>query len=155
MAPKKGDKAPDFSMPSTQGKTVSLKDLAGKKFVLYFYPKDDTPGCTKQACNIRDNYAALQKTGVQLFGVSADDIDSHHKFIQKFNLPFPLLYDKGAEVAKQYGSYGEKEFSGRKYTMILRNTYLIDEKGHLAEMWQDVRPENQTDDLMKVLQPVK
>src|SRR5690606_19189176 len=112
---KLGDKAPEFTSIDQEGKEVSLKDFVGKRVVIYFYPKDNTPGCTTQACNLRDNYAALKKAGIVVLGVSADSIKSHQKFSQKFELPFTLLADEDHELLHLYGVWGEKKFMGRTY----------------------------------------
>src|ERR1700674_3244780 len=108
MALKEGDKAPDFTLPASDGSVVSLQGLRGKKVVLYFYPKDNTPGCTREACSFRDNHAAIQKAGAVVLGVSADNLTSHQKFANKYTLPFPLLSDEGAKVARAYDTWGEK-----------------------------------------------
>ncbi|MDD4087972.1 MAG: thioredoxin-dependent thiol peroxidase, partial [Bacteroidales bacterium] len=120
----KGDKAPDFTGNDQQGKVVSLDDFKGKKLVLYFYPKDDTPGCTKEACNLRDNYADLLDKGFALLGVSPDTEDSHQKFISKYELPFPLLSDPELKIIKAFGAWGEKNMYGRKYEGLLRTTFI-------------------------------
>ena len=124
-----GDKAPSFSGVDQDGKEVALKDYKGKKLVLYFYPKDDTPGCTAQACSLRDQYAGLKKKGIEIVGVSADNEAKHQKFIDKYQLPFRLLADTNHEVIKQYDVWGKKQFMGRVYEGIIRTTFLIDEKG--------------------------
>ncbi|ASZ14843.1 thioredoxin-dependent thiol peroxidase [Chitinophaga sp. MD30] len=126
---KEGDKAPIFKGTDQHGNTVSLKDFKGKKVVLYFYPKDMTPGCTAQACNLRDNYAALQQAGYVVVGVSADSAQRHAKFAEKYELPFPLLADEQREIIEQYGVWGEKKFMGRVFDGIHRVTFVIDEKG--------------------------
>lgn len=139
MPLKEGDKAPDFSLQATDGKTVSLKDLTGKKVVLYFYPKDMTPGCTKEACDFRDNYAAFQKAGAVVLGVSADTVPSHEKFRQKYDLPFPLLSDKDVQVSTAYGTWGTKKLYGREFMGMIRSTFLINEKGNIAKIWPKVK----------------
>ena len=126
---KEGDKAPIFKGMDQHGNTVSLKDFKGKKVVLYFYPKDMTPGCTAQACNLRDNYAALQREGYVVVGVSADSEQQHAKFAEKYDLPFPLLADEQREIIEQYGVWGEKKFMGRVFDGIHRVTFVINEKG--------------------------
>jgi peroxiredoxin Q/BCP len=131
---KKGDKAPDFSSEDQNGKKVSLADYRGKKLVLYFYPKDDTPGCTAQACNLRDHHDALIKKGYHILGVSPDSGKSHLKFIAKYNLPFDLLSDTDHSLAQQFGVYGLKKFMGREYMGINRTTFLIDENGVINEV---------------------
>jgi len=131
--------APDFSLPSTSGENVSLKSLRGKKLVLYFYPKDDTPGCTVEACDFRDNLARVKSAGAQVFGVSKDTLQSHEKFRAKYDLPFALLADPGSEVAKAYGAFGEKLFYGKKIVGTIRSTFLIDEKGRIEQIWSPVK----------------
>lgn len=146
---KKGDKAPDFSAKDQSGKTVQLADFKGSKLVLYFYPKDDTPGCTKEACNLRDNYDALLKAGYKVLGVSADDEASHQKFIQKFNLPFPLLADTDQKVSNAYQVWGERNLYGNKFMGISRTTFVIDEQGVIAEVIKKVDTENHTTQILK------
>ena len=136
-----GDKAPDFKTTDQDGKPVSLKDFAGKKVVLYFYPKDDTPGCTKEACAFRDGFADYRKRGIEVLGVSADDEKSHKKFAKKFDLPFRLLADTERKIVKDYGAFGEKSLYGRLFKGIYRITYLIDEKGKIAAVWPKVKPD--------------
>jgi thioredoxin-dependent peroxiredoxin len=135
---KAGDKAPDFSLPNQDGKMVSLSDLKGKKVVLYFYPKDSTPGCTAQACSLRDNYTVLKKKGYVVLGVSNDDEKSHLKFATKYELPFDLLADTDHKLVKAYDVYGEKSLYGRKYMGIFRTTFIIDEKGKIEEVIAEV-----------------
>ncbi|MGQ0760523.1 MAG: thioredoxin-dependent thiol peroxidase [Acidobacteriota bacterium] len=125
---KEGDKAPDFAVADGEGNTVRLKDLRGQKVVLYFYPKDDTPGCTKEACAFRDSFSRFRKRGIEVLGVSLDSEKSHQKFAQKYDLPFRLLADTERKVSDAYGTYGEKKFMGRKYMGNHRMTFLIDEK---------------------------
>ena len=151
MALKQGDRAPDFSLPATNGQQVSLKELAGKKVVLYFYPRDNTPGCTKEACNFRDNYQALQQAGAVVLGVSADSVQSHEKFAEKFSLPFPLLSDKEATVATAYGAWGEKSLYGRRFMGMNRMTFLIDEKGAIAKAWPKVKPDKHGEEVMAAI----
>ena len=124
-----GTKAPAFEGETQDGNTVRLADFAGRKLALYFYPKDDTPGCTKQACNLRDNWEALQRAGVAVVGVSKDSVESHEKFADKYSLPFPLLSDPDREILQAYGTWGEKSLYGRIYMGIVRTTFLIDEEG--------------------------
>lgn len=137
---KLGDKAPTFSLPDQDGKTHSLKDYTGKKVLLYFYPKDDTPGCTTEACNFRDGYQEFQDMGLVILGVSADDVKSHKKFAEKFKLPFPLLADESKEVCEAYGVWQKKKFMGREYMGVARTSFLIDEKGNLAKIYEGVKP---------------
>lgn len=131
MELKPGSKAPAFSGTDQQENNIALKDFKGKKVVLYFYPKDDTPGCTAQACNLRDNYAALQKAGIQVIGVSTDSVKSHKKFEQKYELPFPLIADEDRKIVEAYGVWGEKKFMGRTYMGTHRTTFLISETGKI------------------------
>src|SRR5687768_1332139 len=132
--PQAGSPAPDFTLPDHLGNTVSLSQLAGKNVVLYFYPKDDTPGCTVEACDFRDEHSALQKAGAVVLGVSPDSPQSHQKFATKFNLPFPLLADTGHKVADAYGVWGEKKNYGRTYMGITRATFLIDAEGKVKHV---------------------
>ena len=130
-----GQKAPAFSMRNQDGNTVTLGDYAGKNVVLYFYPKDDTPGCTVEACAFRDEHSALEKKGAVVLGVSGDDEKSHQKFIKKFNLPFPLLVDADHKAAEAYGAWGEKNMYGRKYMGFIRSTFLIGPDGAVKAAW--------------------
>ena len=138
---KEGDKAPDFTVNDAEGKRVRLKDLRGKKVVLYFYPKDDTPGCTKEACSFRDSFAQFKKRGIEVLGVSLDSEKSHQKFIKKYDLPFQLLADTERAISEGYGTYGEKKFMGRTYMGNHRMTFLIDEKGKIKKIFSKVKPE--------------
>jgi len=131
---KKGDKAPDFSCPDENGNIISLNDYKGKKLVLYFYPKDNTPGCTVESCNLRDNYKEMLKQGYDVLGVSADTEKKHQNFIKKFDLPFHLLADVEMKVIKDYGVWGPKKFMGREYEGIHRTTFVIDENGIIDEV---------------------
>jgi len=135
-----GDKAPDFETTDQDGRPVSLKALAGKKVVLYFYPKDDTPGCTKEACAFRDGFAEFRTRKIEILGVSVDNEKSHKKFAQKYDLPFRLLADTEKKIVNDYGVWGQKSLYGLKYTGISRVTYLIDEKGKIAAVWPKVKP---------------
>lgn len=141
---KVGDKAPDFSLNNQDGKTLSLKDYHGKKVVLYFYPKDDTPGCTAESCNLRDNYSSLKKKGYEVIGVSVDNEKSHKKFANKFSLPFNLLADTEKDMVEKYGVWGEKMLFGRKYMGIIRTTFIIDENGKIEKIINDVETEDHT-----------
>ena len=134
-----GDKAPEFVLPASTGEDISLKDQAGKKVVLYFYPKDDTPGCTKEACGFRDASDELQALGAVVLGVSADSVKSHEKFVGKYELNFPLLADAEKVVANSYGAWGEKKRYGRTYMGMNRMTYLIDESGNIERIWPAVK----------------
>jgi peroxiredoxin Q/BCP len=135
-----GDKAPAFKGIDQNGNTVSLADYKGKKVVLYFYPEDDTPTCTVQACNLRDNYGLLKKEGFEVLGVSPDEEKKHKKFEAKYNLPFTLLADPGHKIIDKYGVWDEKQLYGRKYMGILRTTFVLDEKGIIRKIFQ--RPKN-------------
>lgn len=133
-----GDSAPDFTAKDQTGATIKLSDLRGQKVVLYFYPKDDTPGCTKEACSFRDNFSTLTEKGIKILGVSTDDEKSHQKFISKYELPFTLLADTDHAVAALYGAYGEKQFMGKTYDGVLRKTFLIDEAGKIKKVFDKV-----------------
>lgn len=145
-----GAVAPDFSAPDQSGKTVSLADFAGQTVILYFYPKDDTPGCTTQACSFRDNHDLLIERGLNVLGVSPDSVKSHAKFAEKFQLPFPLLADEGHKIADAYGVWVEKSMYGRKYMANERATFIIDGEGTIAAIHHKVRPEEHVGDLLKV-----
>ncbi len=138
MSKLEGKKAPDFALPGSDGKTHRLKDYAGKKLVIYFYPKDDTPGCTKEACGFRDEHAAIQKLGVSVLGISRDPVASHQKFIAKYNLPFVLLADEDASVMTAYGAWGEKMMYGKPVTGTIRSTVIVDETGNVIKHWAKV-----------------
>lgn len=131
--------APDFSLPDATGKTVKLSDFAGKTVVLYFYPKDDTPGCTTEACGFRDRTAEYEKRGAVVLGVSPDDSVSHTKFAKKYKLPFTLLADVGAKVSKDYGVWGEKKFMGRSFTGVNRTTFIIAADGEVKKVFRNVK----------------
>jgi peroxiredoxin Q/BCP len=149
--PKVGDLAPAFSAAATDGSTIRLADLTGKSVVLYFYPKDDTPGCTKEACAFRDIYRQFQQKGAVVLGVSADSAKSHAKFTEKFRLPFPLLADEERNIVKAYGAWGEKTFMGRKFFGILRNTFLIGPDGRVKAVWPKVKPEEHAAEVLAAL----
>lgn len=146
-----GTKAPDFSLQDQDGQTVSLRQFAGSKVVLYFYPKDDTPGCTKEACSFRDHHPKIQENGAVVLGVSADSPDSHSKFRQKYSLPFHLLSDPNAEVIKKYGAWGEKKTSGKSYEGTQRSTFIIDENGHIAKVFPNVKPDQHGKEVLEYL----
>lgn len=133
-----GDKAPAFELPNQDGETMKLSDFKGKKIILYFYPKDNTSGCTAQSCNLRDNYSRLRRKGYEVIGVSTDSVASHKKFVDKYDFPFPLLADEDKKMVKAYDVYGEKVLYGRKYNGIFRTTFLINEKGVIEEVISDV-----------------
>jgi peroxiredoxin Q/BCP len=146
---KEGDKAPDFKAKDQNGKVVSLKDFKEKKLVLYFYPKDNTPGCTVEACNLRDNYSTLKKKGYAVLGVSADEEKKHLKFIEKYDLPFPLLADTDLKVIKAYDVWGQKKFMGKTYDGIIRTTFVIDEKGKIEKVITSVDTKNHTEQIFE------
>ena len=135
-----GIPAPDFTLADENGTQRHLSDYSGQTVILYFYPKDDTPGCTTEACNFRDDYSAYTKAGVAVLGVSADSVKSHLKFKQKYQLPFPLLADEDHAVCDQYGVWGEKKFMGREYMGVQRTTFLIDPAGMIKKVFENVRP---------------
>ena len=146
-----GDKAPALTLPDQSGERVSLKDFTGKQVVLYFYPKDDTPGCTKESCDFRDAMVSIRKAGAVILGVSLDDTESHQKFIKKFDLPFPLLSDEEATVSQLYGCYKEKNMYGRKYWGIERSTFVIDQAGKLKTIFRKVKVGSHVDDVLMAL----
>ena len=145
---KEGNAAPAFKTTDANGEPVNLKDFRGKKVVLYFYPKDDTPGCTKEACSFRDAFSKFKKQGITILGVSPDSEKSHQKFTAKYNLPFTLLADTDHSIADAYGVYGEKKFMGRTYMGIHRTTFLIDEKGKIKKVFEKVNPEDHADEVL-------
>lgn len=141
MALEVGDRAPDFSLPDTHGNIVNLADFHGKRVILYFYPRDNTPGCIKEACGFRDAYDDYQAQDLVILGVSTDDAKSHEKFVKKHNLPFPLLTDEGGKVAETYNSFGLKKFMGKEYLGIIRNTFVISPDGTIEKIYLKVKPE--------------
>jgi peroxiredoxin Q/BCP len=145
---KEGSKAPSFKAVDQNGKSISLSDFKGKKVILYFYPKDDTPGCTAQACNLRDNYKALLKKGYQVIGVSTDDVKSHKKFETKYELPFPLVSDADKAIVNKYQLWGEKKFMGRTYMGTTRTTFLIDENGKIVKIINKPDTANHTEEVL-------
>lgn len=149
---KEGDDAPDFTTRDTDGNEVKLSDLRGRKVVLYFYPKDDTPGCTKQACSIRDSYSEFEEKGIKVLGVSLDDQASHRKFADKYELPFTLLSDTDHSVSDAYDVYGEKEFMGKKYMGVSRKTFLIDEGGKLRKVFDKVNVDEHADEVLQAFE---
>ena len=146
-----GKPAPDFELQSDSGESVKLSDLRGKQVVLYFYPKDDTPGCTTQACGIRDAYGEFKRAGAVVLGVSPDDERSHLKFRKKFDLPFTLLADADHHVAEEYGVWAEKKYKGRTYMGIDRSTFVIDEDGNIKKVMHKVKPDTHADDVLATL----
>ncbi len=149
---KEGEQAPDFTLKNERGEDVTLSDLRGQKVALYFYPKDDTPGCTKEACSLRDGFSELTAAGIKVFGVSMDDERSHQKFISKYDLPFSLLVDENHAVADKYESYGEKQFMGKTFNGILRKTFLIDERGKIKKIFDKVKVEEHADEVLSAFQ---
>jgi peroxiredoxin Q/BCP len=143
-----GFPAPSFTLENSQGKPISLKDFQGQWVILYFYPRDNTPGCTKEACGFRDRYTTFEAQNIQVLGVSADDAVSHQKFIAKYSLPFMLLCDPEATVAKAYESYGPKQFMGKHYEGVYRHTFLIDPAGTLAKIYRKVKPETHAEQIL-------
>jgi len=152
--PDVGDKAPAFTLEDQSGKTVKLSDFKGKKVVLYFYPKDDTPGCTREACSFRDEHGALQKAGAVVLGVSPDSEASHAKFAGKYKLNFPLLADPDHAVSEKYGAWGEKSLYGRKFMGIQRSTFLIDGSGKVARVWPKVKVDGHVDQVLEAMKEV-
>jgi peroxiredoxin Q/BCP len=148
---KVGDAAPDFDLPTGAGRNIRLSDLRGEKVVLYFYPKDDTPGCTKEACSFEDNLSLLKKKGVAVIGISADSVDSHAKFADKFSLTFPLLSDTRKEAIKAYGAWKKKSMYGRTFMGIERTTFVIDERGFITHIFPKVRVEGHVKEILRVL----
>ena len=146
-----GELAPDFTLTSDAGTAVRLSELRGKPVVLYFYPRDDTPGCTTQACGIRDSYEEFERAGAVVLGVSPDDAARHVKFKEKYDLPFTLLADPKHEVAEQYGVWGEKRYAGRTYMGVSRTTFLIDSDGKIAKVIRDVKPPAHAADVLAAL----
>lgn len=146
-----GDTAPDFTLSETGGGTRSLHDLRGRNVILFFYPKDNTPGCTKEACSFRDSYEEYEGTNAVILGISPDNVKSHDKFAAKFSLPFPLLADSDHQVAEAYGAWGEKRLYGRKYMGMLRTTYLIDPDGRVEKVWTNVKPVGHAREVLSAL----
>jgi thioredoxin-dependent peroxiredoxin len=148
---KEGDLAPDFTAPASGGASVSLSDFKGKHVVLYFYPRDDTPGCTKEACGFRDIYAEITQAGAVILGVSVDPVKAHEKFITKFKLPFTLIADEDKSIVQKYGVWGQKSFMGRKYMGVFRVTFLIDPKGRIQKIWPNVKPEQHAGEVLEAI----
>ena len=146
-----GTIAPDFTLEADGGREVSLSEHRGKKVVLYFYPKDNTPGCTTEACNFRDDYAPITAAGAVVLGVSPDSVKSHDKFTLKLNLPFALLSDPDHEVAEMYGAWGEKKMYGRTYMGIIRSTFVIDEAGRIIKVFPKVKVKDHSQEVLTVL----
>lgn len=146
---KEGTTAPAFKTTDQNGESVSLKELRGRKVVLYFYPKDDTPGCTKEACSFRDAYSKFKKKDITVLGVSPDKEAAHKKFVTKYQLPFTLLADTDHSIAEAYGVWGEKKFMGRTYLGVHRTTFLIDEKGKIRKIFEKVKPEDHASEVLE------
>jgi peroxiredoxin Q/BCP len=144
-----GQQAPAFSGKDQNGNTIALKDLKGKKVVLYFYPQDDTPACTTQSCNLRDNFQVLQKEGYLIIGISPDDMASHKKFEEKYRLPFPLLADPQHKIIEKYGVWGEKNLYGSKYMGLHRTTFVIDEKGRIIKILKKPKTKMHAEEILK------
>lgn len=149
-----GIPAPEFNLLDDTNTPRRLADFRGKPVILYFYPADDTPGCTKEACNFRDDYSAYQKTGVTILGVSPDTVESHVKFKKKFQLPFPLLADADHKVCDLYKVWGPKKFMGKSYEGVLRTTFLIDAQGNVAHVFEDVRPAEHSVEVLSALSAI-
>lgn len=148
---KEGDIAPDFTAIDHNGKTIRLADYKGKKLILYFYPKDDTPGCTAEACNLRDNYNMLLEKGFDIIGVSADDQKKHLKFVDKYDLPFPLIPDTDKQIINAFGVWGWKKFMGREYEGINRKTFVIDESGKILKVFEKVNTKAHAEQILAEL----
>jgi thioredoxin-dependent peroxiredoxin len=149
---KEGDKAPDFTALDQAGKTIKLSDLKGKKVIVYFYPKDNTPGCTAEACNLRDNYDELIQRGFEVIGISPDNENSHKKFREKYNLPFHLLADTEKKILKTYGAWGEKKMYGKTYEGVLRTTYVVNENGMIGKVIAKVDTKDHAKQILKELE---
>ena len=148
---KEGDKAPTFTVATSGGGKISLADYLGKNVILYFYPRDDTPGCTKEACAFRDGFADFKKRGAIILGVSPDSVKSHDKFVEKFKLPFTLLADEDKKIVEAYGVWGEKSFMGKKYLGVFRVTFLIGPDGTIKKIWPAVKPEEHAAEVLAAL----
>ena len=148
---KEGDIAPEFTLKSTDGRDISLKDFRGKQVVLYFYPKDDTPGCTKEACDFRDNLARVKAKGGVVLGISNDSVDSHNRFREKFDLPFTLLSDEDKSISEAYGVYKKRSLYGKEFMGIERTTFIIDENGKIKKIFPKVKVEGHIEEILQVL----
>ena len=151
MALEPGKAAPAFTLPDQNGKSVSLADFKGKNVILYFYPKDDTPGCTKEACAFRDHFGEFNKKGAVVLGVSTDPVKSHDKFVATFKLPFTLLSDEDEKIVEAYGVWGQKSFLGKKFMGIHRVTFLIGPDGHIRKIWPKVKPKEHAQEVLAAL----
>jgi peroxiredoxin Q/BCP len=149
---KVGDKAPDFKLPTDNDGEISLSQFKGQKVVLYFYPKDDTPGCTKESCSFNENLSAFNKMNAQVIGLSKCSVKKHNKFKEKYGLKFPLASDENSDVCEQYGTWVEKSMYGKKYMGIDRSTFLIDENGKIAHIWRKVKVPGHIEDVMDVME---
>jgi thioredoxin-dependent peroxiredoxin len=154
MMIKAGIPAPDFTLPDETGVERSLSQFHGKPLVLYFYPKDDTPGCTTEACNFRDDYTTYHQAGVTILGVSPDAPKSHSKFKAKYNLPFTLLADDGHKVSEMYGVWGRKKYMGREYDGVFRTTFIIDAQGQVAQVFENVKPDGHSTEILAALEKI-
>jgi peroxiredoxin Q/BCP len=148
---KEGDRAPDFTAVGSGGGRISLSDFKGKNVVLYFYPKDDTPGCTKEACSFRDEFATLRRRGIVVLGVSVDSVKSHDRFVEKYRLPFTLLADENKMMVQAYGVWGQKSMMGRKYMGTHRVTFLIGPEGTIRKVWPMVKPEDHAKEILAAI----
>ncbi|MDQ5902012.1 MAG: thioredoxin-dependent peroxiredoxin [Patescibacteria group bacterium] len=155
MLPKTQSKAPAFSLSDQNGGMRALKDFFGQWVVLYFYPKDDTPGCTKEACSFRDGFSRFKREGVVVLGISADSVKKHAKFVEKYELPFLLLADEQKTVVEQYGVWAKKKFMGREYMGILRTTFLINPLGNIVKVYENVKPDEHADEVLKEISRMK
>lgn len=149
--PAVGTPAPNFNLPASSGGNMALKDLKGKNVVLYFYPKDDTPGCTVEACALRDSFKDIEKLNAMILGVSPDSVDSHGKFINKYHLPFTLLVDTDKKTCQDYGVWVEKSMYGKKYMGVARTTFIIDTNGKIAKVFEKVKPEGHNTEILAAL----
>ena len=149
--PNKNEKAPDFNLPASTGKNIALKDLKDKNVVIYFYPKDDTPGCTVEACGLRDSFKEIEKLNAVILGVSPDSVKSHDKFITKFKLPFALLADEDKKMSTDYGVWVEKSMYGKKYMGVARTTFIIGTDGRIAKIFEKVKPEGHNKEIIAAL----
>ncbi len=146
-----GEQAPEFELPDQSGKITRLSDFRGNTLVLYFYPRDDTPGCTTEACDIRDNYAEYQNAGIPVVGISPDKLASHKKFQEKYSLPFTLLADENHAICEKYGVWGRKKFMGREFDGVLRSTFIIDQEGKVVKIFEKVKPAGHGSEILEAL----
>ncbi len=152
MRPEPGQKAPDFNGVDQNGNAISLNGFKGQKLILYFYPKDNTPGCTAEACDLRDNYDMWLSKGYKVVGVSPDSVRSHQKFVEKYNLPFPLISDPEKEILKAYGAWGPKKLYGREYEGVLRTTFMINENGVIEQVFTKVKTKEHTKQILETME---